>query len=1044
VSDSKNITPNLFWRLLGFSGGSITVNRNGVSFLINSKKHFIDNHEFLKDGVIKQNAFTCSLLYKTDNGRIEFGKLTRAKAEEVHKWLRSYWYLEVFDEVNKEFLELRKRLTSKYIRTSRWNEIVKDSKDVLSSFIEPPSEGLIPEDKRKPFERIYLYAHYSKNDLTAYRNDFVKKQNEKYSRYFDSVESNPLTQEQREACIIDEDNNLILAGAGTGKTSTMVGRAGYLIQSKQAIPSDILMVAFATKAAEEMRERVCEKIRREDLSVNTFHSLGLEIIAQAEGVKPNVSKYADNGSLLKQDISKWIDEFLLDEAYQAKAIKYFEDYLYVEKSHADFNSLGDYYSYLESDEIRTFKDEKVKGHGERIIANFLFRMGIEYKYEEKYKHQTATLEYSQYKPDFYLPEYDIYIEHFGIDRNGNTAPYIPKKEYHEGMKWKRNLHKQNKTKLIETFFYEHIEGKLRELLKTRLAEYEVVCTPIPDEALIKTLGESQHITNFSELMFNILKRFRANCFDASKLEEIIKNTQYPKHLSIALELLEPIKNRYESILLEAKEIDFEDMIAKAINYVETDKFKPKWKYIMVDEFQDISDARARLIKLLKGKHSDCSLFCVGDDWQSIYRFTGSDIGFTRGFAKYFGSSQISKLQHTFRFNNSIADISSAFILKNKLQTIKEITSTKIVSSPKVSLLRQSSRCDDKTASREVELLTQGHNEVHSSYIRGRYLQLNKVLSKIYTDKNDASVLILGRYSYTFDKSEIEIHKKSFPSLKLMPSTAHSSKGREADYVIVMGLQSGKDGFPSEKTTHPLLDALLPVEEDFEFAEERRLFYVALTRARYKTYLVCDMTIASRFVSELIGEDDYEIELNEFDIAKSQEAASELHCVKCQTGVLQQKTNRSSGERFYGCSHWSLCDYTEAGCASCGEVMIRVSEDNMRNGGFRICTACNTWVAVCPQCKSDMKVRVNSQTNKEFFGCKKYPFCTYTENLITPPTIINKKSRPRRGEVVEKKEALQFESFKLAAEYARELAMKEKIIPRVVKDDNGRTYSVKVN
>ena len=156
------------------------------------------------------------------------------------------------------------------------------------------------------------------------------------------------------------------------------------------------------------------------------------------------------------------------------------------------------------------------------------------------------------------------------------------------------------------------------------------------------------------------------------------------------------------------------------------------------------------------------------------------------------------------------------------------------------------------------------------------------------------------------------------TLNLIKNTVHSSKGKEADYVVVLELQSGKHGFPSEKTTNPLLDALLPTPEDFEFAEERRLFYVAITRAKKRSYLIADMTKSSVFIKELLNKDDYDIELNEFDITQDQKITQNFYCIKCETGIMQPKVNQKNKSTFYGCSHYSLCKHTENGCVECGE------------------------------------------------------------------------------------------------------------------------------
>ena len=356
-----------------------------------------------------------------------------------------------------------------------------------------------------------------KADLQKHRQKYIEHQRKKFSEYFNNIEAYPLTEDQIDACIIDEDNNLVLAGAGTGKTSTMVGRAGFLLNSDQAQPKDILMLAFANKASEEMQERIHNRIKRDDLNISTFHKLGIKIISEVERGKPSLSKYAEdnetNESIFKRDVNLWVNELLKDNSYKDKVIKYFEDYLFIEKSPFSFESQGDYFSYVEAEDIRTFKGEKVKGHGERIVGNFLFKMGIEYEYEASFQYKTKSMDFRQYKPDFYLPEHNIYIEHFGIDKNGNTAPYINKEEYHQGIEWKRKIHKDHKTVLIETFFHEHIDGSLRNKLTKKLEDAGIECKPLPNDAVIETLRENNELTEFAKLMSQIIKRYKANWFD---------------------------------------------------------------------------------------------------------------------------------------------------------------------------------------------------------------------------------------------------------------------------------------------------------------------------------------------------------------------------------------------------------------------------------------------------------------------------------------------------------------------------------------------------
>ena len=1033
MAETKHLIPGLFWRLLGFKGGSIDISEKGVTLHKSDKSYFIDNHSFVKKGIVERGLLGSKLIFNTTKGKIPFGPLPHSEVKQAYEWLQSYWYKEIFPEINTTFKQLQKRLTSRYIRSSQWPDIVSDAQSALNRFVEPPNEDIVDADTKHPFDRIYHYAHMGKKDLKKYRDKYIETKKRGFKKYFENIEAHPLTKDQIEACIIDEDNNLVLAGAGTGKTSTMVGRAGFLLESKQAKPESILMLAFTKEASKEMQERMQQRINRDDVSISTFHKLGINIISKVEGGKPSRSKYAEDNksksSVFKQDVSKWIDELLEENSYKDKVIKYFEDYLFVEKSPFDFKTQGEYFTYIEADEIRTFKGEKVKGHGERIVANFLLKMGIEYEYEATYQPNTKTIEYGPYKPDFYLPEHNVYIEHQGIDKDGSTAPYIDRDLYNKKIEWNHNIHKANKTILVETFYYEHKDGTLRSNLTKKLNDLGIESNPLPNDAIIETLREHEEITRFSDLMAEIIKRYKANWFDQDKLNSKINASPYKKHLNIALELMMPLMNRYEKILRDNDELDFEDMIGKALEYVLDGSFKPKWKYIMVDEFQDISDPRARLVQALKEKSNNCSLFCVGDDWQAIYRFSGSDISFTTGFSEYFGATQFTKLKKTFRFNNSIAEVSSQFVLKNPFQTKKSITTHSKVKKSAVSLLRESNKIvagDDKELNVLLRKLTKQPDNNNSPYLLGRYMQVDKVLQAINKLDRKVSVLILGRYQYTIPSpAEMKLHKEKFPNLELNKHTVHASKGKEADYVIVMRLQSGKDGFPSEKTNNPLLDALLPTPEDFEFAEERRLFYVAITRAKKRSYLIADMSTSSSFVNELINK-DYDIELNEFEIAQEQRIFQKFHCIKCETGVMQHKVRRTDNATFYGCSHWSLCKHTENECSHCGGAMTRVNESNK----YRVCLPCKNWVLVCPDCGDDMKC-FSGRYGLFWRGLRSHSddktTCQYTvnNNKVIPP-----KGYPNIEQLMGKK----FSSYKDAKQYAEKVTTEPKKTTHLVENE----------
>ncbi|HBO3046067.1 TPA: UvrD-helicase domain-containing protein [Pseudomonas aeruginosa] len=807
-----------------------------------------------------------------------------------------------------------------------------------------------------PFKWLAAIAQWREADWENLRKKYVAKQLERHSTFFDTVESQPLTERQRVACVVDEDNNLVLAGAGTGKTSTMVGRAGFLIESGQAQAAEILMLAFANKAAAEMQERIVHRLGKCSITTSTFHKLGKEIIAKVEGEQPSLSSLAEDEKALARKVNQWFEQHLKTPDYQKLAIDYFQYHLYPEANPFEFESEGEYYDYILANDIRTLKGEAVKSLGECLVANYLFKQGISYLYEPAYEHKTASPLYRQYQPDFYLPDHGIYIEYYGIDREGNTAPYVDREQYHQSISWKRKLHADKGTRLVELYHYQLLENGLFDAIDTQLNALGVRYKPLPPEAVLEALREFGAISSFAMLLVDLLKRYRANCYEQGQVEAAIARAKNPKQVDAALTLLQPILDDYQTLLDSSGHIDFDDMIGKAIRYVREGSFRSPWRYILVDEFQDVSEARARLIRYLRDSVPECSLFCVGDDWQSIYRFTGSDLSFTTDFKTKFGATKVTALDLTFRFNNSISDVATRFVLENPIQVRKQLDTLQKVKRPAVSLLRENnlSDTDDEGPSR-----------------------LEKVVARIAEiAEPGSSVYLLGRYGFNLpDKGELRRLASRFPSLVLESHTIHASKGKEADYVVILGLETGKHGFPSQKATHPLLEALLPALEDFPHAEERRLFYVALTRARCRAYLIADMAVASDFVLELL-KNEYELDLNEFEISFSQQLLHMLKCTKCKTGTMVPR--QSQFGRFFGCNKYPLCSHKERGCGHCGSQMRRVDR-------FKICINpdCRRWVPTCPKCGAEMARRKGR--NGEFWGCRNYRSegegCRHTENRI---------------------------------------------------------------
>lgn len=768
--------------------------------------------------------------------------------------------------------------------------------------------------------------------------DWEREQEQRFAPFFDTLEKHPLTPPQRRACLLDGDNVLVLAGAGTGKTSTMMAKAAYLVRSGLARPEEILMLAFAKKARDELEERVHGMEGMQGVRVETFHSLGSRIIGSAEGARLAVSILAQDEIKRAKYIEDGLEALRGNEDFLAHLRIFFSNYLVPMPNELEFKSSGDYTRYLKQQEIRSLKGDAVKSFAELEIANYLFMNGINYVYEGTYKHPTATPSRRQYMPDFYLPDLDVYIEHFGIDRAGNTAPYVDKTTYWEGIHWKRGIHKQFDTALIETYSYERNEGELSDNLEQRLIahcqkkgiDFRKVIREQPFEAL-KALGS---YTAFSKLLDGFLNVFKGSTWTIRTLQDQLGATWNDSRLRVFLRIFEVVLARYEETLAQSHSIDFNDMIKKAIKYVQSGEFTSGYRYIMVDEFQDISPSRATLVKALRDQVPGCALFCVGDDWQAIYRFTGSDVTLTTKFRENFGATERVDLDRTFRFNNRICDVASKFVQVNPGQLRKDIKTHSTSNQTEVAVISELDK---------VEALQIALKDV-SAHAAGRR----------------ASVFLLARYN---DSEPAEMHtlQHQHPNLKLSFYTAHRSKGLEADYVIILDLIQGKKGFPSIMSTDPIIERILPHAEEFLHAEERRLFYVALTRARHSVWLLTQPGRESPFISELL-QGGYDVR---FDREAMKAAViAQAHCPVCLEGVLEPR--RGSKGVFYGCSLFPYCDGVALPCPKCGQGAFTSVGLHHRCSN----PDCNFEADNCPSCGVGY-LRLNQGKYGAFYGCSNW-------------------------------------------------------------------------
>ncbi|MDR9826120.1 DNA helicase IV [Vibrio sp. FNV 38] len=513
------------------------------------------------------------------------------------------------------------------------------------------------------------------------RNDqWIVNERPNWEVLFKQIESSPLNETQQHAVLLNDNHNLVLAGAGSGKTSVLTARVAYLLQSHLATSDDILLLAFGRDAVGEMSQRLGEKVglAADGVTVNTFHQLGMRILREVDGEAPKLSPLATDHKLRQAWCIDWLK-----------------------------------------------------------------------------KHWMTPTNFKRWQK--HLSQWPIaYLA--GDDELGSNAE----------------------------------NPKLIAWLDTQLTQLAAMASSKKD---IQQL--------------------------------LVSHSEYSR-LNSELALVWPCYQAWKQTLKENKEIDFNVMISRATQYVVRGRFKSQWRHIMVDEYQDISPQRLALIEALcTSKQVDAvRLFAVGDDWQSIYQFTGSDVNLTTDFAKRFAHSTVHHLDTTYRFNQNIGEVANQFIQANPLQLKKTLISAKHTKQSAVFIAPQ-------------------------NRIEHALDELNRQARK------RKSVLILGRNHY-HQPEHLPTWQKAFPSLDIQFMTCHGSKGKEADYVFVVNVDEGQ--LPAKIKTVHLDSAVVQSADTFAFAEERRLFYVALTRAKEKVWVMYK-TSPSTFVKELI-EQDYPVEVIE--------------------------------------------------------------------------------------------------------------------------------------------------------------------------------------
>jgi DNA helicase-4 len=699
----------------------------------------------------------------------------------------------------------------------------------------------------------------------------------------DRVESRPLNAEQARAVLCFDSRIQVVASAGSGKTSTMVAKAAYAIERGLVAPDKILLLAFNDAAAKELKARAqlaMERIGRPEVKLDamTFHKLGSDIIGYA-GHRRRVPGWVTDHDI--EALSNLVAEQKKSSRTFRKRWEFFR--MVFGRGLPDFGVEApheDYSPVTRKTGFRTLNGEVVKSLEEAMIADWLFYNGVRYQYEVRYRHATADRTHAQYHPDFYYPDIDLYHEHFALNERGQPPEHFA--DYLQGVEWKRATHARFRTDLIETTSATLRNGKAFGLLTKALTERGIELDPRPDRPSVgrKPIDDAELV----KLMRSFISHAKSNDRSVEALKKRVRNDAFSYRSKEFIRLYEDVRRLWDDALAKEDGIDFEDMLNQASEHLETGQWVSPYELVLADEFQDASWARARLVQALvnaPGRY----LFAVGDDWQSINRFAGADVSVMTGFEHWCGRSQVLRLEETFRCPQNLCDAAGEFISKNPNQISKTVRSATPAYGP---VLQAFQVADARHITDAVDdyLL-----DLHEQLCAGR-IPLGK--------GGKVSVFILGRYKKdrAYVPREAQAHYGDLLTISF--HTMHGSKGLEADYVVLP--QMTRRGFPSERGEDPVLALAMPSEDKFHLAEERRLFYVALTRARRSVAMFTLQGKFSVFLTELVDSQALEV------IGVDGQAADIITCRKCKRGVMIEKNGRHGA--FLSCSNFPGCDKTE--------------------------------------------------------------------------------------------------------------------------------------
>lgn len=787
------------------------------------------------------------------------------------------------EEFNKKLSELLAK--ENYISVRDYSFLVEQFSEANKAFITINDSGLLSAYcKKNKIKLDFINAFLSsfknlKNIISSHNKEFIDTSMVKQKKYLDEILFNidkniVLDEDQRKVVLTDEDYCLVIAGAGAGKTTTVAAKVKYLVDKKKIKPEEILIISFTNKAVGELKDKI-NKALNIPCPITTFHSAGNAILRKKSDEKLNI---VEDG-FLYNTIRDYLLGKIKDKKMADNLVLFFGSYFDTQYEgtdkreflnsivKSDFSTLkgnlNEYsYTYVEKNTKRkvTLNNEVVKSSQEVQIANFLYLNGIEYEYEPSYPYY-IFMSKKRYSPDFVIRQNgkEIYLEHFGLSEDGKNDRYTEAEiiKYKKAINDKIQIHQKHGTKLIYTYSKYNDGKSLIEHLTELLKENGIVSNPRSSEEVLNKLAliqENKYIAKMVYLICDFIKNFKTNGYTEDKFYEFIRIVK-SERTKLFLEICRECYLEYQRTLSRNNAVDFQDMIndaARALREVAALKEKLHFKYIIIDEYQDISRQRFDMAKELS-KVTDAKIIAVGDDWQSIFAFSGSDVTLFTKFCEKMGYGEELKITRTYRNAQEVIDIAGGFIQKNDAQIKKSLISPKHIEDPVIVVSY------DDTPKKWNERATEG-GPLHKM-ARALEYSIGEIVAK---HGNKTSILLIGRYNYDgetlsrtgafeYNANGSKVYSKKYPQVDITFLTAHSSKGLGYDNVIIINAKDAVYGFPSKIEDDPVMKLVIKQSDEMDYAEERRLFYVALTRTKNRVFIIAPEKHPSEFVLELKAE-----------------------------------------------------------------------------------------------------------------------------------------------------------------------------------------------